>query len=102
MSTTVFDPFGDAFLADPYPQFARFVDAEPVFWSPSLGYWVVSRYDDCRRVMRDYAPSSAFAARPPSTSSGTPQTAAERRDYSTPSVRQAASTAAGRSVEVDT
>ncbi len=67
MSTTVFDPFGDAFLADPYPQFARFVGAEPVFWSPSLRYWVVSRYEDCRRVLRDYATFSAANSLSPLT-----------------------------------
>ncbi len=67
MSTTAFDPFSAAFLADPYPDFGRFVRAEPVFWAPSLGYWVVSRYEDCRRVMRDYATFSAANSLSPLT-----------------------------------
>ena len=36
MSTTAFDPFGETFLADPYPEFARLRTAAPVFWSPVL------------------------------------------------------------------
>ena len=59
MSTTTFDPFGETFLADPYPEFARLRTAAPVFWSPVLQYWVVSRYADCKRVLREYTTFSA-------------------------------------------
>ena len=59
MSTTAFDPFGETFLADPYPEFARLRAAAPVFWSPALQYWVVSRYADCKRVLREYTTFSA-------------------------------------------
>lgn len=65
VSTTAFDPFGGAFLADPYPEFARHLAAEPVFFAESLGYWVVSRYEDCRRVLRDHAVFSAANALAP-------------------------------------
>src|SRR3954467_7622030 len=54
-----FDPFGGATLADPYPQFAYFVDQQPVLWSAELGYWVVSRYADARRVPREHETFSA-------------------------------------------
>src|SRR5215218_10635738 len=60
-----FDPFGGPFLEDPYPQFAEFVRHRPVFWSEELGYWVVSRYDDCRRVLREHATFSASNALAP-------------------------------------
>ena len=67
MPATTFDPFGESFLADPYPEFARFVESVPVFWSESLRYWVVSRYADCRRVLRDYATFSAANSLSPVT-----------------------------------
>lgn len=37
---------------DPYPHYARLRDAAPVFKS-SIGMWVLTRYDDCRTVLRD-------------------------------------------------
>ena len=67
MSTTTFDPFGGPFLEDPYPQFAGFVESRPVFWSDELSYWVVSRYRDARRVLRDYESFSAANALSPIT-----------------------------------
>ena len=67
MAATTFDPFGGSFLADPYPEFARFVEAEPVFWSASLRYWVVSRYADCKRVLREYTTFSAANSLSPVT-----------------------------------
>ena len=45
-----FDPFGGSFLEDPYPHFARHLRDQPVFYAEDLGYWVISRYGDCRRV----------------------------------------------------
>ena len=59
MSVLAFDPFSAQSLADPYPEFAQFVAAQPMFWCEPLGYWVVSRYHDCRRVLRDYEAFSA-------------------------------------------
>jgi hypothetical protein len=43
-----FDPFHDPSLADPYPFFAEARAATPVFYSPDLDYWVVTRYHDSR------------------------------------------------------
>jgi hypothetical protein len=45
-----FDPLGDPYLADPYPFFARARGATPVFFSPRLNYWVVTRYHDVRQI----------------------------------------------------
>ncbi|RZT39530.1 cytochrome P450/oxidoreductase [Cupriavidus agavae] len=48
-----FDPFGDGYQQDP-PDYVRWSrDQEPVFYSPQLGYWVVTRYDDIKAIFRD-------------------------------------------------
>jgi cytochrome P450 len=47
-----FDPFHDPYLADPYPFFAEARAATPVFYSPDLGYWVVTRYHDIRQIFQ--------------------------------------------------
>ena len=67
MSTTAFDPFGGSFLADPYPHFARLRSGRAGVLVAELGYWVVSRYDDCRRVLREYETFSATNALAPVT-----------------------------------
>ncbi|MBP2364333.1 cytochrome P450 [Pseudonocardia parietis] len=54
-----FDPFTDPYLSDPYSFWEKARDEEPVFYSPSLGYWVVSRYEDVRKVFLD---SDTFSA----------------------------------------
>ncbi|SAK42917.1 cytochrome P450/oxidoreductase [Caballeronia ptereochthonis] len=58
-----FDPFGDGYQQDP-PEYVRWArDQEPVFWSPKLGYWVVTRYDDIKAIFRDnitFSPSIAL------------------------------------------
>lgn len=59
MSAVDFDPFGGSFLDDPYPEFATHLRDHPVFFDEDLNYWVVSRYDDCKRVLRDYPVFSA-------------------------------------------
>ncbi|MFN0028523.1 MAG: hypothetical protein ACKV2O_15285 [Acidimicrobiales bacterium] len=53
------DPFAPASLADPYAEFARFVRSRPVCFAPTLGYWVVSRFEDARRVLREHETFSA-------------------------------------------
>jgi cytochrome P450 len=47
-----FDPFHDPYLADPYPFFAETRAATPVFYSPDLEYWVVTRYHDIRQIFQ--------------------------------------------------
>ncbi|WP_312427463.1 cytochrome P450/oxidoreductase [Achromobacter sp.] len=58
-----FDPFGDGYQQDP-PEYVRWArDQEPVFYSPQLGYWVVTRYDDIKAIFRDnitFSPSIAL------------------------------------------
>ena len=45
-----FRPEDPAFLADPFPVFARMRDEDPCHWSPRLKSWVLTRYDDVKRV----------------------------------------------------
>ncbi len=52
-AAAAFDPFEDAYQQDP-PDYLRWSrEQEPVFWSPKLGYWVLTRYDDIKAVFRD-------------------------------------------------
>ena len=58
-----FNPFAPAYMQAPgeYLRWSR--EEEPVFWSPQLGYWVVSRYEDVKAVFRDnllFSPSNAL------------------------------------------
>jgi cytochrome P450 len=58
-----FDPLAPEFLADPFAVMAR---AEaPIFFAPSIGYYIVSRYRDIEEVFRDPATYSAAAAQAP-------------------------------------
>ena len=50
---------------DPYPLYARLRDDEPVSWVPAAQLWLVTRYDDVRRV--DLAPDVFTGATAPST-----------------------------------
>ncbi len=57
-----FDPFGDGYQQDP-AEYLRWARAqEPVFYSPRLGYWVVTRYDDVKAVFRDHETFNATVA----------------------------------------
>jgi cytochrome P450 len=51
-SEILFDPFLPDVIADPYPAYRRLRAADPVHLSP-LGFWLLSRYDDCVMVLRD-------------------------------------------------
>lgn len=46
-------PEDPATLADPYPVFTRLRDEDPCHWSPRLKSWVLTRYDDVKRVCLD-------------------------------------------------
>src|SRR5215470_4684012 len=48
-----FDPFTDAAIGNPYPQYAALRAADPVHWSDKLRAWVLFRYDDVAAVLRD-------------------------------------------------
>jgi len=61
-----FDPLAPEFLADPYAVLARLpLDEAPVFYAPSIGYYVLTRYADIEQVFHDPATFSAAAAQAP-------------------------------------
>ncbi|MFD0855467.1 hypothetical protein ACFQ07_24710, partial [Actinomadura adrarensis] len=47
-----YDPLG-VHLGDPWDFYARAQRAAPIFYSPKLKAWVVTRYADVKRVLRD-------------------------------------------------
>src|SRR5712671_474591 len=42
-------------LANPYPLYHRLRTEDPVHWDPFLHYWVVTRYEDVVRVLREFS-----------------------------------------------
>ncbi|MGJ3647009.1 cytochrome P450 [Sphingomonas sp. GlSt437] len=44
-----------AVLADPYLLYGRLREEAPVVWDPYLHCWVVTRYDDVLRVLKDFS-----------------------------------------------
>ncbi|WP_299362973.1 cytochrome P450/oxidoreductase [uncultured Paracoccus sp.] len=65
-----FDPFGPEYQADPAEALRWSREAEPVFFSETLGYWVVSRYDDIKAIFRDpitFSPAVALEKITPPT-----------------------------------
>jgi cytochrome P450 len=51
-------------VSDPFPLYARLRDADPAHWSASLRAWVLTRYDDVKRVCLDTAGMSSDRLRP--------------------------------------
>lgn len=51
--TVAFDPFEPGFVESPYGQYARLRSADPVHWSDLLNGFVLTRYDDVARILRD-------------------------------------------------
>jgi cytochrome P450 len=49
----VFDPRRPEFMADPYPAYAAMRGKSPVYWSPVLRGWVLTRYRDVRAALMD-------------------------------------------------
>jgi pimeloyl-[acyl-carrier protein] synthase len=60
-SLTLYQLLDPKVLADPYPLYHRLRREDPVHWDPFLRSWVVTRYEDVIRVLRDFT-----AARTPS------------------------------------
>jgi cytochrome P450 len=59
-----YDPLG-THLDDPYPLYAQARRIEPVFHSPRLDAWVVTRFADVDAILKDPAAfSSAYSLRP--------------------------------------
>lgn len=48
-----FNPFGGPFVDDPASVFTRAHREEPIFFSPVLGSWIITRHDDVVAVLRD-------------------------------------------------
>src|SRR5207237_2609444 len=48
-----FNPADADFAADPFPLYCRLRDQDPAHWSPALKAWVLTRYDDVKRVCLD-------------------------------------------------
>src|SRR5438270_2624848 len=57
-------PSDPAFLADPFPTFQRMRDEDPAHWSAQLKAWVLTRYDDVKRVCLDTERMSSDRLRP--------------------------------------
>jgi cytochrome P450 len=63
-------PDNAAVLADPFPIYQRLRDEDPAHWSPRLKAWVITRYEDVKRILLDATMSSDrlrpfFASLPP-------------------------------------
>ena len=51
----VFDPYSVEFFEDPWEVYRWLRDEAPVYHHEGLGFYAVSRYDDCVEVHRDHA-----------------------------------------------
>ena len=60
-----FNPFVDPYLAEPYSFWLRARQSEPVFYSPELDYWVVTRYENIKAIFADPKTFSASVAQSP-------------------------------------
>jgi len=59
------DPFAGEFLADPYPTLAGLREESPVFYSPVLDMWIVTRHADIDAIFRDHKTFSATVVQDP-------------------------------------
>jgi cytochrome P450 len=48
-----FDPWDVGFVANPYPVYARLRPLGPIHWFEPTSQWVIPRYEDVNRVLRD-------------------------------------------------
>ena len=61
-----FDPLSSDFLADPFTCLAVLPrEEQPIFFAPSIGYYILTRYADIERVFMDPATYSAAVAQAP-------------------------------------
>lgn len=58
MSPLDYVPNDPGVLADPFPLYRRMRDEDPAHWSPRLKAWVLTRYEDVKRVCLDETMSS--------------------------------------------
>lgn len=64
MTIIDYRPEDPATLANPYPLFARMRAEDPVHWSPRLKSWILTRYDDVKRVCLEPERMSSDRLRP--------------------------------------
>jgi hypothetical protein len=57
-------PEDPATLANPYPLLARMREEDPCHWSPRMKSWVLTRYDDVKRVCTEKEQFSSDRLRP--------------------------------------
>src|SRR5262245_42210548 len=60
-----FDPLSPSFLADPFAVLASLPPETPVFYAPSIDYYVVTRFADIEAILLDEATYSAAPAQLP-------------------------------------
>lgn len=51
--TELYEPLSDECLWDPTERYAKLRSETPIFWHEQMKSWVLTRYDDCRRVLTD-------------------------------------------------
>lgn len=64
LSDIDYRPEDPAILGNPYPLFSRMRAEDPVHWSPRLKSWVLTRYDDVKRVCLEPEQMSSDRLRP--------------------------------------
>ena len=60
-----FNPFTDPYISDPYAFYARARAEGPVFYSPEIDHWVVSRYEHVKAMLHDTEKYSSRNAQTP-------------------------------------
>ena len=58
MTALEYRPNDPGTVADPFPLYRRMRDEDPAHWSPALKAWVLTRYEDVKRVCLDSRMSS--------------------------------------------
>lgn len=48
-----FDPLGPDYVSDPYAYMAGYREQQPVFFSPEIGFYVITRYEDVEMILLD-------------------------------------------------
>ncbi|MDF3872098.1 cytochrome P450 [Pseudomonas putida] len=54
-----FDPFDPQFLQQPFSTLQELRQSEPIFFDEKLGYWIVTRMDDAKAILRNAKDFSA-------------------------------------------
>jgi len=57
-----FNPYSEKFRVDPYPVYRELRDHHPAHFSPSVGFWVLSRHEDIAAALQDVDTYSSAGA----------------------------------------